>query len=74
MSNLKRTGGCLCNAVKFDVILLDEEIHICHCGICQKWHGGPAIALKCEKDWHIQGEENMTWFDSSEWAHRSFCK
>lgn len=74
MSDLKRTGGCLCGEVKYEITLNDKDIHVCHCNICQKWHGGPGIALGCQNDWAINGEEKMTWFDSSEWAQRSFCK
>lgn len=73
MSELKRTGECLCGAVKVDVTLNEEEVHVCHCGICQKWHGGPGFALQCAQDWNITGEENMTWYNSSEWAKRGFC-
>ena len=74
MSNLQRSGGCLCGEVKYQITLNEPKIHVCHCNICQKWHGGPGIALGCTNDWVIEGEENMTWFNSSEWAQRSFCK
>ncbi len=74
MSNLKKHGSCLCGGVKFDVTLQEDEVHICHCELCQKWHGGVGFGLKCEGDWVVQGEENLTWFDSSEWAQRSFCQ
>lgn len=73
MSDLRRKGGCLCGNITFEATLCEEEVHVCHCNICQKWSGGSAFSVQCEKDWHIQGEENMTWFDSSEWAQRSFC-
>lgn len=73
MPDLRRSGGCLCGAVEYEVTLAEEEVHVCHCGICQKWHGGPGMAVSCEKDWTIKGEEHMTWFDSSDWAKRSFC-
>ncbi len=73
MSDKKHKGSCLCKAIKFELILPEKEVHVCHCGLCQKLHGGPGFALSCEKDWVIQGEENLTWYDSSEWAQRSFC-
>ncbi len=69
----KRTGGCLCGAVKFEVTLKGRDIHICHCNLCRKWAGGPSLSLMCEDGWKISGEESLTWFDSSEWAQRGFC-
>ena len=71
--DLKRTGGCLCGGVKFEVNLKEADVHICHCDLCKKWAGGPSLSLMCEDDWAITGEENLTWFDSSEWAQRGFC-
>lgn len=73
MSNLKRSGGCHCGAVTFEVTLHEEEVHVCHCGICQKWGGNSGLALACDKDWTIKGEENLKWYASTEWAKRGFC-
>lgn len=73
MSDLKRSGSCLCKSVKFEVTLSEEEVHVCHCGICQKWGGNSGLALACDKDWKIEGEEHLTWYDSSDWAQRGFC-
>jgi len=70
---LKRTGSCLCGGVTYELTLQETDVHVCHCGLCNKWGGGPAIALSCEKDWKITGEENLTWFQSNEWAQRGFC-
>ncbi len=74
MSDLDRTGSCLCGKVKFEVKLISAEVHVCHCNICQKWAGGPAFAIQCNGGWTIDGEENVTWYASSEWANRGFCK
>ncbi len=70
----KRSGQCLCGAVKYQATLLEEGVHVCHCTLCQKWHGGPGMAAGCDGDWSIQGEENLTWYASSDWAKRGFCK
>jgi len=69
----KRTGGCLCGAVKYEVTLQETDVHVCHCGLCQKWSGGPALSLSCEDDWAITGEDSLTWYDSSDWGQRGFC-
>lgn len=74
MSDLKRTGRCLCGEVEFEVTLQELDVHVCHCSICQKWEGGPSLSLGCESGWKIKGEDNLTWFASSEWAERGFCK
>ena len=74
MSEDKRSGGCLCGAVKYEAVLAAPHLHACHCNICQKWGGGPSLSLFCAGDWAITGEENLTWYDSSDWAQRSFCK
>lgn len=72
--DLRRTGSCLCGSVHFEATLCANEVHVCHCHICQKWAGGPAFALSVEPDWHIDGADNVTWYASSEWAERGFCK
>ncbi len=69
----KKTGSCLCQAIKFTVSIPEDKVHVCHCGICQKWHGGPALALSCEAGWEIEGEKNLKWFNSSEHGQRGFC-
>lgn len=73
MSDLKHHGSCLCGAVEFEVTLTEKDVHICHCNLCQKHGGGPSLSLQCGKDWTIKGEENLTWYNSSEWAQRGFC-
>ena len=71
--SITRSGGCLCGAVKFQATLNDLHVHVCHCKICQKWSGSSGLSLKCE-GWDIQGDKNLTWYDSSETARRGFCK
>ncbi len=72
MSN-KQTGSCLCKSVQYEVTVESNKVHVCHCGICQKWHGGPALAISCKPDWNIDGESNLTWYKSSEHGQRGFC-
>ncbi len=69
----RRTGSCLCGAVTFEAVLSETGVHVCHCTICQKWAGGPSLSLRCQEGWKIDGEENLTWYDSSEEAQRGFC-
>lgn len=42
--------------------------------MCRKWAAGPFLALDCGTDLEISGEENISVFNSSDWAERAFCK
>jgi hypothetical protein len=66
-------GQCLCGAVKVTVEDT-EEFAVCHCGMCRQWAGGPMMCLHCEEDIHVDGEDSVARYDSSEWAERCFCK
>ncbi|MEQ9448085.1 MAG: GFA family protein, partial [Rhodospirillaceae bacterium] len=45
----------------------------CHCGTCRKWGGGPLLAVDCGEHVTIDGEENVSIYQSSDWAERGFC-
>ena len=66
------SGSCLCGAVTFVANDVPEEVHACHCGMCRKWASGPVIAVRVASV-EITGSENITHFDSSDWAQRAFC-
>jgi hypothetical protein len=75
MSNLiARKGSCLCGAVTISAKTASNKVEACHCTMCQKWTGGPLMAVDCGVDVSIQGEENVGVFNSSDWAERGFCK
>jgi hypothetical protein len=65
-------GKCLCG--KITVRTLDKtHIDACHCGMCRRWGGGPAMGLACGSDVQIEGGETLKVYSSSEWAERAFC-
>ncbi len=66
------TGRCLCGAVKFTAEGVPHEVGACDCTMCQRWSGGPAIAVKVA-GMAFEGEENLIKFRSSDWAERGFC-
>ncbi len=68
------TGNCLCGAVSLGFNLEKDSFGACHCGMCRKWSGGPALAVEGGSAITLQGEEFITLFDSSQWAERGFCK
>ena len=66
-------GSCLCGAVKILVKDISSKIGACHCSMCRKWTGGPLLAVDCGTDVSFDGQENISVYDSSEWAERAFC-
>ena len=67
------TGKCLCGAVSFKAQSIEKHIHACHCSMCRRWNGGPAMACSVGSV-SFSGEENVSRYPSSDWAERGFCK
>ena len=67
-------GSCLCGAVHFKASNASKSVGACHCGMCRKWVGGPLIVVPCNSEVSFEGEENISVFNSSDWAERGFCK
>lgn len=70
----EQTGACLCGAVSLRATLTNDQVSACHCSTCLGWGGGPFFATECDGPVQFKGEENITVFDSSEWAERGFCR
>ena len=65
-------GKCLCGSVS--IVAADQtDLSACHCGMCQRWGGGPLLYVHCGSDVQITGAEHITAFKSSDWAERAFC-
>lgn len=73
MENAELRGSCLCGAVRAAVKMSSNSVSACHCTTCRKWGGGPALAIECGDDVRFEGADNISVFDSSEWAERGFC-
>ncbi|MEC5342516.1 GFA family protein [Brenneria populi] len=67
-------GRCLCGGVTIATENAIKEVTACHCGMCEKWSGGPFMSVNCQNAISIEGEANITSYRSSEWAERAFCK
>jgi hypothetical protein len=67
-------GSCLCGAVR---ITVDGELpppDACHCGQCRKQSGHFWASTDVPKDRvRIEGEDRISWFQSSEKVRRGFC-
>jgi hypothetical protein len=68
------SGGCLCGAVRFTATLKNQDVGVCHCGMCRRWAGGPFFAMECEGAVEIADPSGLGVYRSSEWAERCFCK
>ena len=66
-------GVCLCGAVTVEAKTVDPHLGACHCDMCRQWGGGPYISVECKEGVTFDGEDNITRYDSSEWAERAFC-
>lgn len=70
---IEANGSCLCGATGINAKNVSKNVGACHCSMCRKWAGGPLLAVDCGTDVSFEGEENISVFDSSEWAERGFC-
>jgi hypothetical protein len=73
-ASIEGNAACLCGAVHLKVAELKKRVGACHCNMCRKWSGTALMAVDCGSDVTIDGEENISVFDSSRWAVRGFCK
>jgi hypothetical protein len=65
-------GTCLCGSIT--VQTPDKtEVDACHCGMCRRWGGGPALGLSCGSAVEIVGRDKLKVYSSSPWAERAFC-
>ena len=64
---------CLCGAVGITVAEINPKFTVCHCDSCRAWGSAPFFAVQCGTDVKINGEDNVTVYESSSWASRGFC-
>jgi hypothetical protein len=73
MAPSQTTGACLCGKVSFTLNEPPSSASACHCAMCRTWSSGPFLAAHVEQAPVIEGQENLTWYESSDWAERGFC-
>jgi hypothetical protein len=69
-------GSCLCGGVKYEITGPLEGAANCHCTMCRKQHGAAFRSRAGVKasDFHwIQGDDLVTFYESSPGTHRGFC-
>jgi hypothetical protein len=68
-------GSCICGNIKIEVKGDLKPLHACHCTNCRKGSGHFGAGTDIPREnLNIIGEENITWYQSSDWARRGFCK
>jgi len=70
---MKLTGHCLCGKVEFSISTKSKSFDSCHCSMCRRWSGGPALAVEAEDGVEFKDQEFVKVYNSSEWAERGFC-
>ncbi len=69
------TGGCLCEAVRYEAEVNLNEAYYCHCITCQKTTGAPAeIGVMVKPGTLKFTKEDPKFFQSSPIARRGFCR
>ena len=71
------TGRCLCGAVRYEVRGPLQDVLICHCEECRRWHGHiSAFTAARREDLVLDDQHAMRWIDSpasDAHARRGFC-
>jgi hypothetical protein len=67
-------GSCLCGVVSFEVAGALAPPDACHCSQCRKQTGHYWASTDVARTaLTVHGEDNVTWFRSSEKVRRGFC-
>ncbi|WP_310618657.1 GFA family protein [Flexibacterium corallicola] len=71
---MQLTGKCLCGTVKFTCDTDNQTVSRCHCGQCRNSGGAfDSVGTKFAKLEFLEGEDQLTWYESSDYARRGFC-
>jgi len=74
MNALPFTGGCQCGAVRYALDQAPQNVHVCHCLMCQKAVGGPfAVICPVARPSFRITRGAISYFASSDVARRGFC-
>ena len=71
------TGGCLCNAVRFEIHGPIHNIVYCHCSQCRKAQGSAFAAngiVMSEDFLIVSGADSLAGYESSPGQTKFFCK
>jgi hypothetical protein len=74
MTDPRRSGGCLCGAIRLTATLRDGAVQACHCTQCQRWTGGGPLFSVPVTNLAIAGEDSIAAYRASDWGERAFCR
>ncbi|MEJ6403539.1 GFA family protein [Yoonia sp. 2307UL14-13] len=68
-------GSCLCGAVTLSMTGPLPQPSACHCTACRKHSGHFEASVDVPRDAVVvAGQENITWYQSSDKVRRGFCR
>ena len=70
------SGSCFCGAVAFEIELPTLFCGHCHCSMCRRPHGASYVtwtAVPPAQFRVVEGEENLSTYESSAHGRRQFC-
>ena len=73
---MNHAGGCMCGAVRYQLISDPFDCGWCHCRTCQLNSGAPAMVFASVPAGHLiwtKGGDKVKSVPSSSFGHRSFC-
>jgi hypothetical protein len=71
---IRRTGGCLCGAVRYEVRGPLRPVVDCHCTMCRRTSGHfAAFTVTRSEDLVLIEPEGLRWYRASAKARRGFC-
>lgn len=69
-----RTGGCLCEGVRYKTVGTLRAVTNCFCGQCQKTSGHHFAATEAQlSQFELINHATLSWYPSSNRAKRGFC-
>jgi hypothetical protein len=74
-SPIRKTGGCLCGAIRYEVRGPLRPVVDCHCTMCRRTSGHFAAFTATRPEALVMSEsEGLRWYRSSATARRGFCE
>jgi hypothetical protein len=68
------SGGCLCGAVRYEVLGTLRPVVMCHCSQCRRMTGHFMAATAARRsDFRLLSADALSWYASSAEARRGFC-
>ena len=73
-SPIRKTGGCLCGAIRYEVRGPLRPVVDCHCTMCRRTSGHfAAFTATHPENLFLTDSEGLRWYRSSATARRGFC-